>query len=226
MKKFLNAFNKAIVHNKENDKKKTFQITYKKLNGRTVKRKIDPSSMRGNTVVAFDHKRNAVRSFKVERIQGMNKVAFLQGFYKQAGLVSYVKETKNKNIQFGKDEKEKINPAAERLALKYNTGSGRDWDRHYSGILKEKSTHGAKNWNEAISNYEAKLEKKASMSENLTHAAELGGLGILAAPSIKKLMGGKEMSDHNKHITEVAGLGVLAAPSLTHVAQKFLTKKI
>jgi hypothetical protein len=75
MKKFLNAFNKAVTHNQTNDKKKSFSITYKKLNGRTVKRRIDPVSMRNNVVVAFDHKRKALRSFKIERLKGMEKAA-------------------------------------------------------------------------------------------------------------------------------------------------------
>lgn len=147
MKKILNAFTKAIGHNEKNDQKKSFQITYKKLNGRTVKRKIDPSSLRNNVVVAYDHKRKAVRSFKLERIQSMQKTAFMQGFYKQA-----------------------------------------------------------------------------SLGEHLTHAAELGGLGILAAPSIKKMVTGKEMSENNKHKTELAGLGVLAAPSAVHVAKSLAGK--
>lgn len=148
MKKFLNAFTKAIGHNEKNEKKKSFQITYKKLNGRTVKRKIDPRSLRGNVVVAFDHKRNAIRSFKLERIKGMNKVAnFFDGFYKQA-----------------------------------------------------------------------------SLGENLYHGAEIAGLGILAAPSVKKMITGKEMSDDNKHKSELAGLGVLAAPSVAHLAKSIGSK--
>ena len=83
MKRFINAFNKAITHNEKNDKKKSFKITYKKLNGRTVKRKIDPVSMKNNVVVAFDHKRQALRSFKVERLKGMEKAAFLNIFKKK-----------------------------------------------------------------------------------------------------------------------------------------------
>lgn len=54
-----------------------------------------------------------------------------------------------------------------------------------------------------------------------SHAAELGGLGILAAPSIQHLRG-KEMSEKNKSRAEVAGLGVLAAPTAAAVAKKGL----
>lgn len=53
------------------------------------------------------------------------------------------------------------------------------------------------------------------------HAAELGGLGILAAPSVQHLRG-KEMSEKNKSRAEVAGLGVLAAPTAIGVAKKGL----
>lgn len=53
------------------------------------------------------------------------------------------------------------------------------------------------------------------------HAAELGGLGILAAPSVQHLRG-KEMSEKNKSRAEIAGLGVLAAPTALGVAKKGL----
>jgi len=53
------------------------------------------------------------------------------------------------------------------------------------------------------------FEKQASA---FAHAAELGGLGILATPAIRNMQG-KPMSEKNKDRAEVAGLGVLAAPS-------------
>ncbi len=84
MKNFTKHFEKAVAHNQANDKKKSFHVTYKKLNGRTVKRKIDPVSLRNNVVVAFDHKRQALRSFKIERLKGMEKAAFWKGFEKSA----------------------------------------------------------------------------------------------------------------------------------------------
>ena len=42
-------------------------------------------------------------------------------------------------------------------------------------------------------------------------AAELGGLGTLAIPSIQHLRG-KPMSENTKSKLEIAGLGTLAAP--------------
>lgn len=61
------------------------------------------------------------------------------------------------------------------------------------------------------------LEKIAS------HAAELAGLGMLAAPSISHLRG-KDWSEKNKARMEVAGLGVLAAPSALAVGKAGLSK--
>lgn len=51
------------------------------------------------------------------------------------------------------------------------------------------------------------------------HLAEIGGLGILAAPTASKHFGGKEWSDKNKRRAELAGLGVLAAPSAVGLAK-------
>lgn len=65
---------------------------YKKLNGRTVKRKIEPRSWRGNTLVAYDHKRKEVRSFRMERVQHMEKAAFWEGFEKQASAFAHAAE--------------------------------------------------------------------------------------------------------------------------------------
>lgn len=65
------------------------------------------------------------------------------------------------------------------------------------------------------------FEKKA----NFAHAAELAGLGILAAPAAHELAN-KEQAEKfwtpkKKAIAEVSGLGVLAAPSIAH----FLARK-
>lgn len=65
--------------------------------------------------------------------------------------------------------------------------------------------------------FQDELEKIAS------HAAELAGLGILAAPSAAHL-GGKEWSEKNKSRAEVAGLGVLAGPSALAVGKKAVGK--
>ncbi len=76
-------FGRAALHNQQSEKKRTYDIKYKKAgNNRTVRRKIDPLKLNGNLMIAFDHKRDAVRSFKLERISEMSKIA--SGFVKRA----------------------------------------------------------------------------------------------------------------------------------------------
>lgn len=91
-KSFTKHLTKLTEHNKDNEQRKAVHLTYKKLNGRTVKRKIDPLVMKGNLVVAWDHKRKALRSFKVERITHMKKVAFWEGFNKKANALHHAAE--------------------------------------------------------------------------------------------------------------------------------------
>jgi hypothetical protein len=59
------------------------------------------------------------------------------------------------------------------------------------------------------------FEKRANA---WSHAAELGGLGILAAPSVQELRH-KPMSEKKKAIYETVGLGTLAAPYLVDAAK-------
>lgn len=68
------------------------------------------------------------------------------------------------------------------------------------------------------------FEKKASA---WGHAAEIGGLGILALPSIRSLKG-KPMKEKHKDLAEVAGLGILAMPYLADAlkaSRKLLFKR-
>lgn len=55
---------------------------------------------------------------------------------------------------------------------------------------------------------------------NFQHAAELAGLGILAAPAASHLAGHEWKSQKAKNVAEVGGLGVLAAPSIAHFVSK------
>jgi hypothetical protein len=66
------------------------------------------------------------------------------------------------------------------------------------------------------------FEKVASW----THAAEIGGLGLLAAPTAKKVMTGKDMSEGKQHAAELGGLGILAAPSAYALGKKYLGKVV
>lgn len=76
-KRFHNHVEKAIAHNETapEAERKSVHVHYQKLNGRTVKRKISPLKMNGHTIIAYDHKRKALRSFRMERVKHMEKVA-------------------------------------------------------------------------------------------------------------------------------------------------------
>lgn len=73
---------------------------------------------------------------------------------------------------------------------------------------------------DAIGAFHRALTKGAS---NFGHAAELAGLGILAAPTIAE-MRGRHVSDKTKHRAELAGLGVLAAPSAIELGKSAVGK--
>lgn len=85
-KAFHRHLDKAIAHNAkaELEARKKVRLTYKKLNGRTVKRHVTPYAMKNNVLVGFDHKRKATRSFRMERVVAMEKTAFWNGFEKRA----------------------------------------------------------------------------------------------------------------------------------------------
>ena len=58
------------------------------------------------------------------------------------------------------------------------------------------------------------------------NAAEIAGLGVLAAPSVSTLMDSKESKKEKNHARfETAGLGVLAAHPAYEMAKGLLTKK-
>ncbi len=68
-----------------------------------------------------------------------------------------------------------------------------------------------------------KRAEEAKEGSALYHAAELGGLGILAAPSAAHLSGHK-MKEDTQHKLELGGLGILAAPSLYEAGKGALKK--
>jgi len=72
------------------------------------------------------------------------------------------------------------------------------------------------------SGFERRSEEVKEASP-LYHAAELGGLGILAAPSAAHLSGHK-MKEDTQHKLELGGLGVLAAPSAYAAGKSILSK--
>lgn len=68
-----------------------------------------------------------------------------------------------------------------------------------------------------MQNFWLGFEKKAS---GWATAAELGGLGTLAIPSVQQLRG-KKMKDSTTSKLEIAGLGTLAAPYIANGIKKF-----
>lgn len=67
-----------------------------------------------------------------------------------------------------------------------------------------------------MNNFWSGFEKRGS---GWSTAAELGGLGVLAVPSIQKLRG-KPMDEDLAAKMEILGLGTLAAPYLGHLAHQ------
>lgn len=79
------AVDAAVEHNQANPERQSFQMSYhKKSTKRIVKRRIDPLRIKGNLLLAFDHKRKALRSFHLDGVKSMEKSAFWEGFLKQA----------------------------------------------------------------------------------------------------------------------------------------------
>lgn len=114
----VKLINEAIRHNMRG-KEKDLHITYRKENGEESERKVRPLAVKGKSLfVAHCHERNAIRSFRVERI-GMVKSAFWDGFEKRA-------------------EQSPPGPGRRRLG-KPRTDSERK-ERHGSGVLPPKGT--------------------------------------------------------------------------------------
>lgn len=75
----VKLINEAIRHNAKG-KQKDVIISYKKENGETSDRKVRPFAVKDKSLfLAHCHERNAIRSFRVERIS-MVKQAFWDGF--------------------------------------------------------------------------------------------------------------------------------------------------
>jgi len=95
--------NEAIRHNAKGGDK-NLHISYKKENGEVSERKVKPLAVKGKSLfVAHCHERNAIRSFRVERIN-MVKQAFWNGFEKRA--YDYKYEAKKLDKEYGARSKE------------------------------------------------------------------------------------------------------------------------
>lgn len=81
--------NELIAHNKASPEQRSVRIRYHKLSTkRHVNRAVSPLALNGKLLVAFDHKRKAVRTFRTDRIKSMEKTAFWKGFEKKAGAAA------------------------------------------------------------------------------------------------------------------------------------------
>lgn len=93
----VKLINEAIRHNARG-KEKDVHITYRKENGEVSERKVRPLAVKGKSLfVAHCHERNAIRSFRVERI-GMVKSAFWDGFEKRAVSVAWIKRMNDRGL--------------------------------------------------------------------------------------------------------------------------------
>lgn len=115
----VKLINDAIRKNARG-KEKDLHITYRKENGEVSERKVRPLAVKGKSLfVAHCHKRNAIRSFKVERIS-MIKSAFWEGFEKRS--YDYKQEAKDLQERFSK--RSKSTPIDMKKSLLWGSGLG------------------------------------------------------------------------------------------------------
>ncbi|NDC22660.1 MAG: WYL domain-containing protein [Proteobacteria bacterium] len=189
---------KAIRHNKKkNVAKQSFLITYKKMNGRTIKRKVSPNDLKYGLLYGYDHKRKDLRSYRMDRMVSMKKVAFLSGFQKRA---------------IDMDTLRKANRGLKRHIIRGTQTLTKDMRL---GPVARKAQMGEK----------LKFWKGFKKQSSLTHGLELAGLGTLAVPSVHALRDPKSTPKERRHAKyEIGGLGILAAPSAVALGKKFLGK--
>ena len=87
---------------------------------------------------------------------------------------------------------------------------GMTWTKHEDGSLSV--SRPGKEKKAMLSAFADELEKIATGMWG--HAAEVGGLGILAAPHVYNAVTGKKAKEKTVRNSELAGLGLLAAPSV------------
>lgn len=59
-------------------------VTYRKANGRTVKRKVSPYEVKGDLMIGHDHHRDEIRSYRLDRMKHVKKAELLGGPTKAA----------------------------------------------------------------------------------------------------------------------------------------------
>ena len=82
-------------------KERTATIKYTKANGESVVRKVKPLGAKGKVLIAHDYHRDAVRSFRLDRIHHMEKAAFFVGFEKRASAGDMLKRVFDSGVVGG-----------------------------------------------------------------------------------------------------------------------------
>lgn len=279
-KAHLKLLDSHVAHNKDNPNKLSLKIVYKKLNGRTVKRKVDPHSTRNGLLFGYDHKRKATRSYRLDRMIGMEKAAFIRTLVPLKTQEAKDKFTQEKSSRGAAGlgvagavgggylghtlakSNHAFNFTNAPLPLKHRvigTGIGAALGAGAGALIGHHlgKKHGKRQSEKGVGEIRSSslegmydkiheyrklnndhiktaffrgFEKRAGMianalnkatGANFGHAAELGGLGLLAAHPAYELAKGK---DKVRNSLEVGGLGVLAAPTVAHVAKAMITK--
>lgn len=184
-------------------------LHYRKMNGRLVKRKIEPYSMNGNTLIAYDHKRKAVRSFRMERVKHMEKAALSKALLARAA------------------EKARSDAHSTMATVSAFRGKGVPRQLMEGVVIKRlKQAHKFEGGAPSVERARAHMYQMAKGASAFWQGfekaagavAELAGLGMLAVPSVQHLRG-KPLKEDTAHKLELAGLGTLAAPYAVSAAK-------
>jgi hypothetical protein len=124
-----------------------------------------------------------------------------------------------------------------KILLEKKAGFGEDVTREGIEIAKKLKSKGLHNnlRGNAMKDYMHHMDMSAhpkfmqgvklkAASALVEHAAEVGGLGILAAPHIYHAVTGKKVSNKTERNTELAGLGVLAAHPAHALGKAMMSK--
>lgn len=108
-------------------------------------------------------------------------------------------------------------------ALKPQTGGKMSLTAPSLAQMQAKAGLGKGTIGKVVKKVVSKVASVQKTATNWHHAAEIAGLGTLAAPTIQK-MRGKPMKEKNKDRAEMAGLGILAVPAAHELGKKAIPK--
>jgi len=135
-------------------------------------------------------------------------------------ILDHTKHLKNLGLTGKERTKAQVKKVFREAAFKHHPDRGGDAER-MKDILNSYDAVKNSHWHHKLAhlkgysmeNFWTGFEKEAA---NARAIAEVGGLGVLALPSIQKLRG-KPMNEDTAAKLEVLGLGTLAAPELHHL---------